>query len=338
MAARPRQTGKTISREQALIQDIFAPLAKSSGALGLQDDAALIQPAAGRDMVVTSDTLVADVHFFASDPADLIAKKALRVNLSDLAAKGAVPQSYLLNIALPKDITRSWLKKFAKGLAEDQTAFGCTLIGGDTVKTPGPLTLSITAWGNVPKGRMVRRGGAKTGDLLYVSGCIGDAVLGLEVSRENKALIKSMSRADKTYFKQHYRLPEPRVALAECLREYANAAMDISDGLAGDLAQMCAASKRTARVTLSDIPLSKAAQRATARDPRQISALISGGDDYEILCAVPPKNAESFEQKAERAGVPVCQIGVFKAGKTQPQFIRSDGKALVLEKLSYSHF
>lgn len=338
MARRARQASKTLSREQALIQDIFAPLAKSSNALGLKDDAALMPQTAGCDMVVTSDTLVAGVHFFASDPANLIAKKALRVNLSDLAAKGAAPQSYLLNIALPKDITRSWLKNFAKGLAEDQTAFGCTLIGGDTVTTPGPLTLAITACGDVPKGKMVKRGTARVGDLLYVSGCIGDGVLGLEVSRDNAALTKAMSRADRTYCKQRYRLPQPRLALAESLRASASAAMDISDGLAGDLALMCTASKLTARVTLGDIPLSKAAQRAVARDPKIISSLISGGDDYEILCAVPASKAKTFEQSAERAGVPVCRIGIFKAGKIQPQFVGGNGKVLALEKLSYSHF
>jgi len=335
---RERQNNKTISREQALIQDIFAPLAKSPEALGLKDDAALVTPKSGYDMVVTSDTLVAGVHFFASDPADLVAKKALRVNLSDLAAKGAVPRSYLLNIALPDNVTRSWLKRFAKGLSDDQKTFGCTLIGGDTVKTPGPLTLSITAYGDVPKGQMVKRGSARPGDLLYVSGFIGDAVLGLEVSRDTARLIKTMSRADKTYFKQRYRLPEPCVNLAASLREHANAAMDISDGLAGDLALMCAASKVTAKVTVSDIPLSRAAERAVARDPKLISALVSGGDDYEILCAVTAKKAEAFEQAAQRAGVPVCRIGVFKAGKTQPQFIADNGKALVLDSLSFSHF
>jgi thiamine-monophosphate kinase len=321
-----------------LIQDIFAPLAKSSEALGLKDDAALIVPTPGCDMVVTSDTLVAGVHFFASDPADLVARKALRVNLSDLAAKGAVPRCYLLNIALPNNTTRSWLKRFAKGLGDDQKTFDCTLIGGDTVKTPGPLTLSITAYGNVPNGQMVRRGSARSGDLLYVSGSIGDGVLGLEVSRDTAKLIKTMSRADKTYFKQRYRLPQPRMELAASLRGFANAAMDISDGLAGDLALMCAASKLTAKVTVSDIPLSRAAGRVLARTPEAITKLISGGDDYEILCAVPPKNAKVFQQAAERAGVPVCRIGAFKAGKAQPQFIGEDGKAIALQNLSYSHF
>lgn len=335
---RKRQMSKTISREQALIQDIFAPLAKSPEALDLKDDAALIEPTSGCDMVVTSDTLVAGVHFFASDPADLVAKKALRVNLSDLAAKGAEPRYYLLNIALPNNTTRSWLKRFAKGLGDDQKTFGCTLIGGDTVKTPGPMTLSITAYGDVPKGQMVKRGSARLGDLLYVSGFIGDGVLGLEVSRDTAKFTKEMSRADKTYFKQRYRVPQPRMELAASLRGHANAAMDVSDGLAGDLALMCAASKVTAKVTISDIPLSRAAERAVTRDPKLISVLISGGDDYEILCAVLPKNAKAFEQATERVGVPVCRIGVFKAGKAQPQFVDSDGKALALESLSYSHF
>ena len=335
---RERQNNKTISREQALIQDIFAPLAQSPEALGLKDDAALVLQKAGCDMIVTSDTLVAGVHFFASDPADLVARKALRVNLSDLAAKGAVAQYYLLNIALSDNVTRSWLKRFAKGLSDDQKTFGCALIGGDTVKTPGPLTLSITAYGDVPKGQMVKRGSARPGDLLYVSGFIGDGVLGLEVLRNAVGFMKAMSRADKTYFKQRYRLPEPRVSLAASLREFATAAMDISDGLAGDLALMCAASKVTAKVTASDIPFSSAANRALARTPNLISKLVSGGDDYEILCAVPPKNAKDFEQATERAGVPVSRIGIFKAGKSQPQFVDSDGKVLALDKLSYSHF
>ena len=166
--------------EDELIARYFAPLAGSAG-LGLKDDVALLKPPAGRDLVVTTDALVAGVHFFADDPPDAIARKALRVNLSDLAAKGAEPIGFTLDLALPDDWTADWLAAFAAGLGDDAAAYRCPLIGGDTVRTPGPLTLAITAIGAVEPGRFASRGGVRPGDRLYVTGTIGDAALGLRL-------------------------------------------------------------------------------------------------------------------------------------------------------------
>lgn len=336
--ARPARTSKAplASREQTLIETIFAPLATSVGAFGLKDDAAVVSAPKGCELVVTTDTLVAGVHFFEDDPADLIAQKALRVNLSDLAAKGAAPTHYLLNISLSDKVTQSWLKLFAKGLARDQVEYGISLLGGDTVSTPGPLTISITAFGSVTKGKMIRRGRAKPGDLIYVSGAIGDASLGLGVMRGGKTA-PSLSSRDKAFVKKRYLLPLPRTDLRACLNKYARAAMDVSDGLAGDLALMCAASGVTAEVIASDIPLSAAARRACVSDSSLIAQLITGGDDYELLCAIAPKNADGFERAAKRAGVEVSPLGRFKKGIGVPVFIGADAKPLKLKTLSYSH-
>ncbi len=333
-----RNVSRNLNPEQALIAETFATLAEYPGAFGLKDDAARITARPGCDLIVTSDTLVAGVHFLSQDSAQMIARKALRVNLSDLAAKGAQAKYYLVNIAVPESLGPGWLKRFAKGLALDQKLFGATLIGGDTVRTPGALTISITAHGIVPSGAMVRRSGARPGDNVYVSGTIGDAVLGLAVIEGDGRFAGNMSRADAGRLAARYRLPEPRLGLARALRKYASAAIDVSDGLAGDLAQLCAASKVTARIELAAVPLSRAARRCLGSAPEAIERLITGGDDYEILCAVPPKKSAGFERAAKRAHIPVCPIGMFCRGGDAPVFLKPDKTALKLEQMSYSHF
>src|SRR5262249_46994678 len=237
----PGADERTASGEDSLIARYFKPLATDAGALGLSDDAAVLK-ARGEDLVVTTDAIVEGVHFLADDPPDTIARKALRVNLSDLAAKGASPAGFVLTLAL-RGADDGWLTAFAGGLGADAKSFECPLLGGDTVSTPGPLIVSITAFGHVPPGKMVRRNGARPGDRVLVTGTIGDAALGLDILTGGRvARTLADDPAGRDALVARYRVPEPRNALAGALREHASAAMDVSDGLAGDLTKLCAAS------------------------------------------------------------------------------------------------
>lgn len=326
--------------EDELIAAFFAPIAGPAG-LGLRDDAARLSPDPSEELVATVDLLVAGVHFFAEDPPELIAKKSLRVNLSDLAAKGARPLGFLLGLALPQDWTPQWLASFAAGLGEDGAAFACPLIGGDTSKTPGPLTIAITALGAVPKGAMVPRAGVVSGDMLYVSGTIGDAALGLKLRgrRETPPRWQSVLNAPaKAFLADRYLLPQPRLALAEALRENAHAAMDVSDGLAGDLAKMLRLTGMTAEIALAQIPFSSAVREALRADPGLAETLIAGGDDYEIICAVPPDRAAAFEALVSGAGVAVAPIGTAREGTAPPSFRCPDGAFLRPARPSFAHF
>ena len=320
--------------EDDLIARYFAPIAGPAG-LGLRDDAALLRPPAGRDMVLTTDALVAGVHFFADDPPGAIARKALRVNLSDLAAKGAEPVGFLLNLALPSDWTASWLAAFAAGLGEDAAHYGCPLLGGDTVKTPGPLTLAITALGAVEPGRMPPRFGVKTGDRLYVTGTVGDAALGLRLRLGQGP---TLDEADRDHLLERYLLPQPRLAVAPAMARYANAGMDVSDGLVGDLTKMLRVSGVTARVNLARLPLSRAATAAVAADPALFEIAATGGDDYELLAAVAPESCDAFEAAAATAGVAASLIGEAFAGLEPPRFLGRDGREMAFQSGSFSHF
>jgi thiamine-monophosphate kinase len=326
--------------EDDLIATFLAPIA-GPGGLGLADDAGLIRAAPGEEIVVTKDMLVAGVHFFAADPPGAIARKALRVNLSDLAAKGATPLGFCLGLGLPSDWTREWLGAFAAALGEDARDHACPLLGGDTVRVPGPLTLSITAFGAVPVGRMVPRGGARAGDGLYVSGTIGDAALGLRLrldARRDAAWIAALDTAAAACLRERYLLPRPRLALGPVLRAHASAAMDVSDGLAGDLGKMLRLAGLTATVAVADVPLSEAAHAARALSPALIETALTGGDDYEIVCAVPPAAAAAFEAAARDADVAVTRIGVARAGAEPPLFVDANGAGIALETRSFSHF
>ena len=244
-----------------LIETYFKPLAKGApGALGLADDAAVLTPTGGHDLVVTQDMLVEGVHFRDTDPAGRVAQKALRVNLSDLAAMGATPVAYLLSLALPAAVDDAWVAAAAAGLAADQAEFGVHLIGGDTVSTPGPLTLSITALGQTPNGLALRRSGARPGDLVMVSGMIGDACLGLDVLEGGDTTAPGAPGAPGAdYLVDRYQLPSPRLSLGLALRGLATAAIDISDGLVADLGHLCGASGVGAAVDLGRVPVSPAA-------------------------------------------------------------------------------
>jgi thiamine-monophosphate kinase len=329
--------GAGASGEDSLISRYFRPLATAPGAFGLMDDAALLK-ASGDDTVVTTDAIVEGVHFLPDDPPDTVARKALRVNLSDLAAKGATPAGFVLTLAL-RAADDAWLVPFARGLGEDAELFGCPLLGGDTVSMPGPTMISITAFGRVPKGQMVHRSGAKPGDRIVVTGTIGDAASGLDILRGGAAAaVLADDVAATEMLVGRYRLPQPRTALAGAVRDYAHAAMDVSDGLAGDLAKLCAASGVSAVIDAQSVPLSAAAATMLARGAASIETIVSGGDDYEILCAVPENRFEAFAQAAGRAGVAVTSIGTVIAGPSVPKFLDAQGREIALQRLSYSHF
>ncbi|MCO5131332.1 MAG: thiamine-phosphate kinase [Xanthobacteraceae bacterium] len=322
------------SGEDDLIARYFKPLAVAPGALGLSDDAAIL-PGHGDDMVVTVDAVVEGVHFLSDDPPDTVARKALRVNLSDLAAKGAEPAGFVLTLALrAPDV--AWLTPFAAALGEDARLFNCPLLGGDTVSTPGPVMISITAFGRVPPGKMVRRDGARPGDLLIVSGTVGDATLGLALLQGADS--PGLAAAARATLVERYRVPQPRLALARAVRVHASAAMDVSDGLMGDLAKLCRASGVSAVVEAAAVPLSAPARAWLSRDAALIGRLVSGGDDYEILCAMPEDRLAAFQVAAREAGAPVSVIGRVIAGQGAVELRDASGREIRLERRSYSHF
>ena len=329
-------SGKPASGEDTLIARYFRPLATDPGAFGLDDDAAALRPD-GFDIVVTTDAIVEGVHFLPDDPPDTIARKALRVNLSDLAAKGAIPAGFVLTLAL-RQADEAWLKPFAAALGEDVAAFACPLLGGDTVSTPGPLMVSVTAFGRVPPGKMVHRSGAKPGDRVMVTGTIGDAALGLAILRGGSVHAAASDKGARETLIGRYRVPQPRVAMADVVRNYASASMDVSDGLAGDLAKLCGVSGVSALIDMERVPLSGPAGDLVSRGVVGREMLVAGGDDYEILCTVPEARVDAFRQAAQAAGVSVSAIGTIVQAGSAPVFRDASGKEIPLERLSYSHF
>jgi thiamine-monophosphate kinase len=327
------------SGEDRLIARHFKPLATAPGALSLTDDAAFFAPPPGYEVVLKTDAIVAGVHFLPDDPPDCIAKKALRVNLSDLAGKGATPAGCLMTLALPDTISERWLEAFAIGLKADCEQFACPLYGGDTVRTPGPVSVSVFVIGTLPQGSMVRRAGARPGDRIFVTGSLGDAALGLKLLQEPaRKTAWQLNDADARFLVDRYRLPRPRVALHDAVRAYASASMDVSDGLLGDLGKLCEQSKVSAQIEVKALPLSSAVRQALRCEPALIEKVATGGDDYEILCAVPPEHVQDFRKTAEAAAVPVAEIGTAAEGSQAPQLIAADGKALTFARSSFSHF
>jgi thiamine-monophosphate kinase len=315
------------------IRRFFAPLA-GPGALGLVDDAALIDCAPGKRLVVTADAIVAGVHFLPDDPPELVARKLLRVNLSDLAAMGARPLHYVLTTALPAELGPEWLARFAQGLAEDQRRYGIDLLGGDSVGTRGPAVLSLTAIGEVAAGEEIRRSGARPGDLVWVSGTIGDAFLGLDLLR---GAHPDLAPDHRDYLVRRFRLPEPRTELGPRLSGIAHAMIDVSDGLVADLGHICETSRVAAIIELDLLPLSPAA-RAIVEGDRGIRArLAAAGDDYELLFAAPADAAETIATLSHRPGVQVTRIGKIEAG-IGVRLLDADGHQIPLEAAGYRHF
>lgn len=322
--------------EDDFIARLFSPLAAPQG-FGLRDDAAVFEPPLGHDVVLTKDALVEGVHFFADDSPQNIARKLLRVNLSDLAAKGADPMGFLLALAIPPQCDDDFWSAFASALGEDGALFSCPLFGGDTVRTHGPLVMTLTALGVVPHGHNVARFGARAGDILYVSGTIGDAALGLDV-RRGAPWVASCDAASRAYLQERYLCPAPRLGLRRAVRAEANGAMDISDGLVGDLMKMMRASGVSACVNVSCVPLSPAVQAARQLNPALFELALTGGDDYEILAAIPVERASFFEAEAMAAGVRVSAIGEVLEGTEPVRFVTASGQALTFARPSYSHF
>lgn len=311
--------------EFSLIAKYFRPLA-GPGSLDLRDDAALLTPPPGRDLVLTADAMVAGVHFLPDDPPDLIGRKLLRVNLSDLAAKGATPLGYLMTVSTPRDTPEAWFAGFSAGLARDQAEFGVTLLGGDTTSTPGPISLSLTIIGHVAPGMAVHRSGAREGDGVWVTGTIGDGALGLAAATGRLADASG-------FLMDRYRLPQPRVGLA--IGGLATASMDVSDGLIQDLGHLCRASGLGAVIEAALVPLSG---QAHAAGPVWLETCLTGGDDYEVLMAVPPARETALRAAAAAIGVAVTRIGAFHSGPPRVMVRGPDGEPLALTKGGWSHF
>lgn len=313
----------------------FAGLASSApGAFGLVDDGALLEVPAGRQLVVTMDTLVAGVHFLAEDPAASIAKKLLRVNLSDLAAMGAKPESYALSAAFAPGTRDDWVDAFAGGLREDQAAFSLGLLGGDTVSTPGPATFTACAFGSVPKGKILRREGARVGDAIYVSGTLGDGAFGLDACR---GALNWLDPSLLRYLQDRYRLPDPRVGLGQELLGVASACLDVSDGLVADLGHLARASGLGAKVESSALPLSEAASQVIAEDAALFAKVFAGGDDYELLFTAAEDAAGALKALSRRLGVPITRIGQIVE---QPgvRLLDRDGADLPAAEGGWTHF
>ncbi|PCH82383.1 MAG: thiamine-phosphate kinase [Hyphomicrobiales bacterium] len=322
--------------EHELIEEFLKPLAKSSPySLNLDDDAALLKPRPGHDLVITKDVLVERIHFFENDPTGTIARKALRVNLSDLASKGARPLGYLLGLGLPKNWNRQKTRDLCAGFATDQETFDFYVMGGDTVSSPERLLISITAIGEIKSGQMTHRNTATAGDVLYVSGTIGDAALHTAIC------YKKLSAPDdeKAHFlRNRFLLPDPVIALTAAIDQYAKAAMDISDGLIGDLVKMCKASSVSAKLDLGSIPYSAAAASMISGQRLAQQIALTGGDDYELLVAVGPENTLSFEKEASRASIAVTRIGVFEERADETLSFCDAPPWMSFEKMSYEHF
>lgn len=335
--------------EDNFIQRYFAPLATGVEALGLHDDAAQVPVPDGYSLVVSMDTLVSDVHFFDHDPADTIARKALRVNLSDLASKGCVPHGYFLSLAMPESRLRSesWMTSFSAGLAADQDSFGVRLMGGDTVRSPNQTVISICAFGFVPDGKMVTRSGANPGDRIYVTGTIGDSAVGLlsrqaslfgksKLTGNDQAIYELISTTSHEQFEKRYLVPEPKMGSIAALSRFASAAMDISDGLVGDANTLANASNVGLQFRLGSIPHNNALLDHLDKHNLQ-GLLITGGDDYEILCTVPDPEAPAFESVMRADGLPLTYVGDVVA-EHGVSFLDRENAPIDLGKTSFDHF
>lgn len=339
MTRRPDSGAAIVLGEAEIIARYLAPLAAGHpGALGLRDDAAVLTPPPGYEIVVTMDAVAAGVHFLPNDPPADVAWKALAVNVSDLVAKGAEPHAYLMSLAFPEPPSARWLTDFAAGLAAAQDAFAITLVGGDTDRRPGPLSVTITALGLVPAGRMVRRTTARAGDRIVVSGPLGGSALGLAVrTRQSRVAAWGLDADQQRALEAVYLRPDPRPAIAPILREYASAAMDISDGLMKDLDRMARACGLSAEVIAARLPVTEVVRAVLSSDPSAIVDVATGGDDYCVLAAVSPDDVGPFVAAAAAVGITVTEIGGFGQG-AGVRLMDATGAVIDIARLGYDHF
>jgi len=320
--------------DELSIIDRFRPLA-GEGAFRLLDDAASLGVPEGFELVITADMIAEGVHFLAGDPPDTVAQKALRVNLSDLAAKGARPVGYMLGLGLDERSSNDdWLARFVDGLRRDQQAYDISLLGGDTIAVPASAVIAVTALGVVPQGRMVHRFGGKPGDILYVTGEVGAAAAGLALLKEEPGSWDRLAPERREALMRNYRVPEPRVDLARALTEFASAAMDVSDGLVGDCDKLCAASGCSATIDTAKVPLPAG---LWPLGEELLARFLTAGDDYEILAAIPVGLEAAFRAAAAGAGVPVARIGTLEAGEG-PVRVTAGGHSLPLSRRAYLHY
>lgn len=320
--------------EFELIDRIFAPLARGlPGAFDLKDDVAALEPKAGHELVLKTDSTIESVHFLHDDPPESVAQKALRRALSDIAAKGATPAAYLLAIALPRTISRAWIEKFAEGLGSDQAKFHIALAGGETSGTPGPLTITVTAIGWIPKGRLLLRSGARVGDEVWVTGTIGDAAGGLCCLKNEVSLQDSAAR---DHLVRRFRVPEPRMEFGTLLGGIASGAIDVSDGLIADLGHVADVSGVRIEIGLDRLPISPelCALWGSGAGLRAISA----GDDYEIAFTAPPRAAQEVSVAARQTHTPATHIGCVVAGSAGVRLLDSSGREVHPEHEGYTHF
>ncbi len=332
-------------KEFELIHRLFAPLAVNRPeAFGLLDDAAVLSEPAGSQRVVTTDCLVEGVHYRPDDPPGAVASRVLRSNLSDLAAMGARPDCYILALAMSHTCDDAWLDKFVRQLEADQNTYDISLIGGDTVATPGPMTITVTAMGMVDENLAIQRSTANDGDDVYVSGYIGDAFLGLSVLNSK---LTELSNGDAGYLINRFWYPSPRIDLGASLSGSASAMADVSDGLIADLGHICDASGLEATVLLDDIPLSPAARNVLRGNPSptapSITDLLTGGDDYELVFTAPTQLNDTVKQKAQETETPVTKIGVLRStgvprGASPVSLVDSEGNPVSIDAAAgYEH-
>ncbi|WP_420469821.1 thiamine-phosphate kinase [Brevundimonas sp. FT23042] len=323
-----------VAGEFETIRRLFAPLAHPEWGRELRDDVAVLPGRPGHDLVLTKDAIVEGVHFLPTDPLDTVAQKLLRVNLSDLAAKGAEPFGYLLACGWSERCGWPERQLFVEGLARDQKTFGVSLLGGDTVVTPGPATFSATLMGWTPRGRTVGRAGARPGDLVFVTGFIGDGWLGLQAAQEKLALAPERLAA----LVDHYRAPTPRLTFSEVIRETATASLDVSDGLIADLGHIAEASEVGLDIDLEVTPLSPAGQAWFSTRVDEEAALVrlaTGGDDYEIAFTAPARDEAVLRREAERRHIWLTCIGRVTEGRGVT--VRHAGKPVEIASPGFSH-
>lgn len=317
-----------------MIAEVFGPLAKDPSAFGLGDDAAIIPPRADMDLVVTTDAMVQGVHFLGED-GGAVAQRLLRVNLSDLAAMGADPAAYTLTVALNQDTPDRWINAFAGGLSKDQNRFGLSLIGGDTVAAgDANKWFSVTMFGHVKSGTALRRNGARPGDTVFVSGAIGDAMIGHQIGQGRFSGIDAES---SEFLRDRFWCPSPRIKLGRKLHGLAHSAIDVSDGLIGDLGHICEQSGLGADIQADLVPQSGAAKRALPFDPDFGDLWLTWGDDYELVFTADPLAHADIQALASDLGVPLTAIGTITE-EAGVRILDAKGGQIHFANSGYQHF